>query len=281
MEVRDFRSAFRGPAAPVPPPPPAVSREISLRNLHPVGDPRHAAAGAEILETFLRGTDLEGFGGDRALLGRACAWLSEPGRGGAPSVAECYRLRSADRVETTFVHGDANPRAIPGLPGRYEVGLTCAIEVTRRDDLAFRTSPCWRRMGGRGWIVVDPGDGPPVPRVAGRDVLLEAQDASLEAGLRAEAAALASIAVWGPQCVDVAAALKATSLPRSVRDRAAAPLAAAATLADVIVSLAEVASACDREEGESYARAAGRLVARASSIVAATCPSAVGGAGGA
>lgn len=265
----------------MPPPPPPASREICLRNAFPVGDVRHAEAGAEILETFLRGTDVEGFGGDRALLGRARSWLGEPGRGGAPTVSEAYRLRSADRVETTFVHGDANPRAIPGLPGRYEVGLTCAVEVTRRDDLAFRTSPCWRRLGGRGWIVIDPGDGPAVARAGGRDAMLEAQDASLERGLSAEASALATIAVWGTQGVDVAAALKWTSLPRSIRDRAAAPLAATATIADVIVSLAEVASACDREEGETYARAAGRLVALASRVVAATCPAAVNEAHGA
>ena len=43
----------------------------------------------------------------------------------------------------------------------------------------------------------------------------------------------------------------------------------------MIVSLAEVASACDREEGETYARAAGRLVALASRVVSATCPAAV------
>ncbi len=265
----------------MPPPAPPVSREICLRNAYPVGDVRHAEAGADVLETFLRGTDVEGFGGDRALLGRARTWLGEPGRGGAPTVAEAYRLRSADRVETTFLHGDANPRAIPGLPGRYEVGLTCAIEVTRRDDLAFRTSPCWRRLGGRGWIVIDPGDGVPVARAAGRDAMLEAQDASLELGLSAEAAALAAIAVWGGQGVDVAAALKMTSLPRSIRDRAAAPLAGTATIADVIVSLAEVAASCDREEGETYARAAGRLVARASSVVGATCPAALHEANGA
>jgi hypothetical protein len=41
----------------------------------------------------------------------------------------------------------------------------------------------------------------------------------------------------------------ATSLPRSVRDRAAAPLASTASFADVVVALGDIAGGCDREEG--------------------------------
>jgi len=141
--------------------------------------------------------------------------------------------------------------------------------VTRSDALAFRTSPSWRRAGGRGWILVDPGDGDPVARSAGREALEAAQEAALARGLEAESGALAAIAVTGGRRVEVALALRATSLPRSVRDRAAAALASTAAFADVVVALADVAGACDREEGETYARAAGRLVARSLEIAEA------------
>jgi hypothetical protein len=243
-----------------------ASREILHRNPFPVGDPRHAAAGEEVIEALLAGTDGEGFSGDRLLMVRARAWLAEPGRLGATTVGAAYRLRSADRVEVLFLRGEGNPRPIPGLLGRYDVGLSHAVEVTRSDALAFRSSPSWLRAGGRGWILLDPGDAAPVERSAGREALLAAQEAALARGLALEGAALASIAVAGARRVEVALALKATSLPRSIRDRAAAPLPSTATLADVVVALADVAGSCDREEGETYARAAGRLVARADAI---------------
>src|SRR5439155_19099284 len=114
--------------------------------------------------------------------------------------------------------------------------------------------------GGRGWVLVDAGDGPPVERGAGASALDAAQAAALERGLAAEAAALEAVAASGAARVDVRLALRSTSLPRSVRERAAAALAPSATLADVVVALADVAGSCDREEGETYARAAGRLV---------------------
>ncbi len=245
-----------------------ASREIFHRNPFPVGDPRHAAAGEEILEALLTGTDGEGFAGDRLLMHRAREWLADPSRFGPTTVGAVYRLRSADRVEVVFERVDGSPRPIPGLFGRYETAIAHAVEVTRGDALAFRSSPCWPRAGGRGWILVDPGDGPAVERSAGRDALLAAQEVALARGLAAEVDALAQIGPAGARRVDVAAALKATSLPRSVRDRAAASLPPLATLADVIVSLADVAAGCDREEGETYARAAGRLVARASAVAA-------------
>ncbi|MBL9087248.1 MAG: hypothetical protein JNM10_08905 [Planctomycetia bacterium] len=249
-----------------------ASREILHRNPFPAGDPRHAAAGDEILEALLLGTDAEGFAGDRVLMLRARAWLADTEGFGAPTVGEAYRLRSADRVEVLFLRSVGNPRAVPGLPGRYDVGLAHAVEVTRRDELAFRTSPCWRRAGGRGWLLFDPGDGPPVARSAGRDALEAAQRASLAAGLALDAEARAAIAGTGAARVDVPLALRATSLPRSVRDRAAAPLAATAALADVVVALGDVAGSCDREEGETYARAAGRLVQRAATLAEVAAP---------
>ena len=249
--------------------PPTQSREILHRNPFAVGDPRHRAAGDAVLEALLVGTDAEGFSGDRGLLQRAVSILSLPGHGGTPTVGETYRLRSADRVEALFFHAEDNPRSIAGLPGRFEVGLVHAVEVTRADDLAFRTSPCWRRAGGRGWILVDGGDGSPVARAAGREALHAAQEASILHGLALAQEGLATIAAAGPAPVEVALALRATSLPRSVRDRAGARLAASATLADVVVALADVAAGADREEGESYARAAGRLVRNATRIAAA------------
>lgn len=249
-----------------------ASREILHRNPFPAGDPRHAAAGDEVLEALLVGTDAEGFAGDRALMQRARALLTAAGGFGAPTVGEAYRLRSADRVEVLFLRATGTPRTVPGLPGRWETGLAHAVEVTRRDELGFRTSPCWRRAGGRGWILLDPGDGAPVARAAGREPLEAAQRASLTAGLELEAAALEAVAAVAGR-VEVPLALRATSLPRSVRDRAAAPLASVAALADVVVSLADVAGACDREEGETYARAAGRLVLRAATLVGVAAPS--------
>lgn len=250
-----------------------ASREILHRNPFPVGDPRHAAAGDEVLEALLVGTDHEGFAGDRRLMAAARATLAETEGFGPPTVGEAYRLRSADRVEVLFFRGVANPRSIPGLPGRYDVGVVHAVEVTRRDELAFRTSPCWRRTGGRGWILVDPGDGPPVARSAGREAFEAAQRASLELGLALDAEARASIAPVGAARVDVPLALRATSLPRSVRERAASPLPATSSLADVIVALGDVAGGCDREEGETYARAAGRLVLRAAKLAEVAAPS--------
>lgn len=249
-----------------------ASREILHRNPFPAGDPRHAAAGDEILEALLLGTDSEGFAGDRVLMTRARAWLASADGFGPPTVGEAYRLRSADRVEVLYLRGAPNPRGIPGLPGRYDVGLAHAVEVTRRDELAFRTSPCWRRAGGRGWILFEPGDAAPVARSAGRDALESAQRASLASGLALDAEARAAIAPTGPSRVDVALALRSTSLPRSVRDRAAQPLASTSSLADVIVALADVAGGCDREEGETYARAAGRLVLRAATIAEVAAP---------
>ena len=249
---------------------PQTSHEVHHRNAYGVGDPRHAATGEEAFEAFVSGTDAEGFAGDRALLAHARAWLTEDRRMGAHTVGEVYRLRSADRVEAVFLRTDDNPRAIPGMPGRFEIGFAHAIEVTRGDDLAFRTSPCWHRVGGRGWLLFDPGMVPSVARSMGRDALAKAQEVSLERGLFLEREALAHAVALGPRAVDVALTLRSTSLARSVRERAATRLPAAATLADVVVSLAEVAGACDREEGETYARAAGRLLLRAPTIVAAT-----------
>ena len=71
---------------------------------------------------------------------------------------------------------------------------------------------------------------------------------------------VASARLIGHREADVPAALRATSLPRSVRERAGAGLAARATLGAMAASLAAVASASEREEGETYARAAGRLL---------------------
>lgn len=251
---------------------PTASREILLRNPHPVGDARHPAAGDELLETFLAGTDAEGFRGDRVLLVRAREWFSALGRGGPPTIGEAYRLRSADRVEVLYLGSENNPRSITGLPGRFEVGIAHAIEVTRRDDLAFRASPCWRRVGGRGWLLVEPGEAEVVPRSAGREAFVEAQARSLASGWALAGATAAAAATFGAKIVDTAAILALTSLPRSIRDRAATPLASVASLADVVVSLADVAAACDREEGETYARAAGRLLQRAEAWVTTVAP---------
>jgi hypothetical protein len=234
-----------------------------------VGDARHAAAGEEVLEALLAGTDAEGFAGDRALLTLARTWLAEDRRIGEHTVGEAYRLRSADRVEALFLRVADNPRSIPGLPGRFEVGFSHAIEVTRGDDLAFRTSPCWRRVGGRGWLLFDPGTVPAVARHMGREALAHAQEVALERGLYLEREAYAHAVALGPRPVEVALALRATSLPRTIRERAAENLGATATFADVVVSLADVAGAADREEGETYARAAGRLLLLAPQIVAA------------
>lgn len=251
---------------------PSTSREILLRNPHPVGDPRHAAAGDDIFEVLLRGTDDEGFRGDRVLLGRAREWFSALGRGGAPTIGEVYRLRSADRVETLFLASDNNPRSIAGLPGRFEVGITHAIEVTRRDELAFRASPCWRRVGGRGSILVEPGEAEIVPRTADREAFIAAQQKALVTGWALAGRAAAAAATFGARVVDPAAILVLTSLPRTIRERAAAPLSRLASLADVVVSLADVAAASDREEGETYARAAGRLLQRAEAWVTIAAP---------
>ncbi|MCC7138774.1 MAG: hypothetical protein IT460_10165 [Planctomycetes bacterium] len=253
--------------------PPPTSREVLHRNPYGAGDPRHADQGDAVLEALLCGTDAEGFAGDRVLMGRARAALAADTRFGAATVGEAYRLRSADRVEVLYLRVEANPRPVPGLPGRHEVGLVHAVEVTRTDALAFRTSPCWRRAGGRGWVLFDPGDGAPVERTAGREALQAAQDASLSRGLALEVEAFAAAAAFGARRVVVADALRATSLPRSVRERAGAALAAVAPLCDVVVALADVAGAADREEGETYARAAGRLLARGAAVVAAAAAS--------
>jgi hypothetical protein len=123
-----------------------ASREILHRNPFPAGDPRHAAAGDEVVEALLLGTDAEGFAGDRVLMVRARAWLAAADGFGPPTVAEAYRLRSADRVEVLFLRTVGNPQAIPGLPGVTTIGVAHAVEVTRRDELAFRTSP-WAPRG--------------------------------------------------------------------------------------------------------------------------------------
>jgi len=249
-----------------------TSHEILFRNAYAVGDARHAAAGEELLETFLKGTDDEGFRGDRILLGRAREWFSMPGRGGPPTIGEAYRLRSADRVEALFLASDNNPRAIAGLPGRYEIGIAHAIEVTRRDDLGFRASPCWHRVGGRGWILIEPGEAEIVPRAAGREAFVEAQQRALAAGWALAGATAAAAATFGGRVVETATALASTSLPRSVRERAVGRIASISSLADVVVALAETASGSDREEGETYARAAGRLLQRAEAVVSVAAP---------
>jgi len=258
---------------------PTASSEICERNPHAVGDPRHAAAGDELLERFLQGTDDEGFRGDRVLVGRAREWFSAVGRGGAPTIGEVYRLRSADRVEVLFLGSSDNPRAIAGLPGRFEVGFAHAIEVTRRDEIAFRSSPCWRRVGGRGWILIEPGEALAVPRASQKDDFVRAQSSALETGWSLAGAAAAAAATFGSKPVDAVALLARTSLPRSVRERASARLASVASLADVVVTLADVASSSSREEGETYARAAGRVLQRAEAWSALSAPSAEGAAG--
>jgi hypothetical protein len=103
-----------------------------------------------------------------------------------------------------------------------------------------------------------------------------AQDRAIALGDAVETDALTSIAAHGAATVDVEKVLRMTSVPRTVRDRAAARLGTPARLADVVVSLAEVAAACDREEGETYARAAGRLVLRAAAFANAAAAAAGG-----
>lgn len=257
--------------------PSTTSREIHERNPYPVGDPRHAAAGDDILERFLTGTDGEGFRGDRVLVGRARDWFGALGRGGTPTIGEVYRLRSADRVEVLFLGSNDNPRAVAGLSGRYEIGFAHAIEVTRRDEIAFRSSPSWKRVGGRGWLLVESGEAETVPRSATKDAFNEAQHASLAKGWALAGAAAAAAATFGGSAVDTIALLKRTSLPRSIRERAAAVLASVASLADVVVALADVASAADREEGETYARAAGRALQRAEDWVRGAAPASTAG----
>lgn len=249
-----------------------ASREILHRNPFPANDPRHREAGDEALEALLRGTDAEGFAGDRLLLSLARATFDAAEGVGATSVAEAYRLRSADRVEVVFLCGTPNPRALVGLPGRFELGFAHAIEVTRRDELAFRTSPCWRRAGGRGWLLLDPGEAPALARSAGREALEAAQVEAISRGLALDETARREVAQFGNRRVDVRLALRATSLPRSVRERAAASLAAVGSVADVVVALADVAGAADREEGETYARAAGRLLLRAGVLADVAAP---------
>ena len=237
-----------------------ATREIRFENAVPPGEKGHSEGGEQALEGLLRGTDAEGYAGDRILLGLALAWLAERAGGRAPTVAEAYRERSADRVEALLLAAGERPVAIAGLPGAWTRGLMHAVEVTRADYLAFRTSPSWRRADALGWILFDPGDPLPVERAAGREGLALAQERSLERAAGLLEQVLVSARLSGPREADVAAALKATSLPRSVRERAALGLPARATLGAVAASLAGVSAACDREEGETYARAAGRLL---------------------
>src|SRR5688572_14775422 len=85
------------------------SREILFENRAAFGDDAFPAAGEAALEALLRGTDAEGFAGDRRLLGLARARLAAAW--GSVGVLEAYRLRSADRVEATFVPAGAAPAA--------------------------------------------------------------------------------------------------------------------------------------------------------------------------
>ncbi len=251
------------------------SREVLFRNPRPAGEPGHAAAGEEALERLLSGTDDEGFAGDRILVGHARAFLTAHLSGHPPTVGEAYRKRNADRVEVLFLEAVKNPRPIAGWKGSWEVGFLHAIEVTRANHLAFRTSLSLRRADAPGWVLSDPGDGPPIPRGTGRDALVAAQEWGLLRGLAQRDLWLRAFERVRARSVDPEEALKATALPLSVRERARPGSAARVRLGDVVLSLASVAATVDREEGECYARAAGRLVSeRAAGMPAVTKPAA-------
>src|SRR5437016_338272 len=151
---------------------------MRFENAVPAGEKGHPEAGEQALGRLLSGTDAEGYLGDRVLFGLALAWLMARAGGRAPTVAEAYRLRSADRVEALLLPAGERPRAIVGLPGAWTRGLMHAVEVGHGDHLAFRTSPCWRRADAPGWIQFDPGDPLPVERAAGREALGIAQEGS-------------------------------------------------------------------------------------------------------
>jgi hypothetical protein len=234
------------------------TREVLFENLVAFGDAGFEAAGDAALEALLAGTDAEGFAGDRRLLGLARARLEAAW--GRVAVLEAYRLRSADRVEATFLPAGEPPAALGALPGRWVAGVVHAIEVTRRDELAFRTSPAWRRADAPGRVLFDPGDAAPLARSAGREAFEAAQREAIDRGTALAAGAAYAAAGRGGVVVDASAAAKATSLPASVRAEVAAATPPRAPLGEVVAALAGVAAARDREEGETYARAAGRLL---------------------
>lgn len=234
------------------------SREILFENRVPFGGEGFHVAGEAALESLLRGTDAEGFAGDRKLLLLARARLDAAW--GKTSVLEAYRLRSADRVEVAFLPAEETPEAMGGCPGTWIGGVAHAIEVTHGNDLAFRTAPFWRRADAPGRVLFDPVSAPPLPRSEGRKAFEAAQERAITRGLTLAEEAVRAAEDRGGAPVDVDAALKATSLPASVRAEAAATTPVKATLGAIVAALAAVAAGRDREEGETYARAAGRLL---------------------
>jgi hypothetical protein len=234
------------------------SREILFENRLPFGDPGFHAAGEAALESLLRGTDAEGFAGDRRLVGLARARLDAAW--GKTSVLEAYRLRSADRIEVTFLPAGESPERIRGCPGAWVGGITHAIEVTHGNDLAFRSSPLWRRADAPGRVLFDPVSAPPLPRSEARSAFEAAQEKAIARGLSLAEEAGRAAENRGGVPVDVEAALRTTSLPASVRAETAATTPGTTPLGAIVAALAAVAAARDREEGETYARAAGRLL---------------------
>jgi len=235
------------------------SREVLHRPAAPFGDPLHEAEGDAALASLLAGTDAEGYLGDRVLAAAARAALAAAW--GAPAcVLEAYRLRNADRVEVVFAPRSAKARALGGVPGSWLEGVSWAVEVTRADDLAFRVCPLLRRTDAAGWVLFDPGEVPALARARGRDALLAAQADAIRAGLSLATEARAAIEERASVPVDVAAALKTTSLPLTVRTEAARGLDTVAALGEAAAGLARVAAEREREEGEAYARGAGRML---------------------
>lgn len=208
-------------------------------------------------------------------MGHARAFLAERLKGHTPTVGEAYRLRNADRVEVLFLETEKNPRVLAGLSGSWEAGFVHAIEVTRANALAFRTSFSLRRADAPGWVLSDPGDGPAIPRGAGRDALLSAQEWALVRGVAQRDLWLKAFDRVRARAVDPEEALRSTALPLTVRERARPSGAARVRIGALVASLASVAAKAEREEGECYARAAGRLVLeRATGLPAPARPAA-------
>lgn len=244
-----FRERLTSATADVPPPAEAV---------------REDAGGEAGWERFLGLADREGFRGDRVLFEAVTARLAEL-TDSQPTFAIGFCLPTFDQVEGRW---DLD-RTVDLGGHTFRAGVWFGVGVTPADALEFWAAPCLTPVdGGVEWIA-DDGERPALLRTAGRDAFTDLlRDAVDRAHARASAFEDAAASAFETEAADVDAAARSLSLARSAAGaiRRFLPTIGAgesATAGHIALALSRAATEADPLVARLYARAAGRLAARA------------------
>jgi hypothetical protein len=213
---------------------------------------------AAAFESFLRVADDEGFKGDRVLFGEATKHLRDLSKRD-PVFDQGFVVPTFDAVEAAFALGEAVGGCQPPLiPGVY-VG----VGVTPKDALEFWAAPFVRDPTCSVACVDDTGERDIVVRAAGRDPMVAALVAVIDAAWERLPALIDRARDAAKEQIDPAAVLAPLHLPKSFVERAKRRGAGALMCSRLTVALAVARAGhdCAPLAARKFGLAAGRVLA--------------------